>query len=102
MTRYALIAALLASLGLSGAVIWLQRSNASLAAENARLERSIAALEKQAESAKVARDVEAARAKAAKERADSLQADIETIFRSFEDAPLSPDLADLVNSLRGD
>lgn len=100
MTKYALIAALVASLGLAGGIIYLQRSNASLEAKNAVLTRSLAEYQARAEQAALARDVEAARAAKARQDAADAQAQIETIFREIADAPLDPALADLLNGLR--
>ena len=94
-------ALLMAALGLGGYVWSLRAANASLTAENAALARSMAALTQQAADAKLARDVEAARAKRWEARSGELAATIETILTGdFDDAPLDPDLADWLNGLR--
>jgi hypothetical protein len=101
LTRYALIAALVAALGLSGALIWTMRTNAALEAENASLSRSKAALEASRDQAKEARRVEAARAERARRDAERADATIEQIltsdFGECADEEIDPDLGELIN-----
>lgn len=104
MTRYALIAALFALVSALGLVVWMQRSNSSLAADNASLTRSVAAFQMQAEANALARDVEEARADAQAARASQLDAAIAAIVTGdIPDAPLDPRIIDLVRrGMRGD
>lgn len=79
----------------------LQLDNVRLVAENAALHRSVIAYQQQAEQSRLAREVEIARAERWKARASDLSTQIETILtEGFPDAPLDPDLADLLNRLR--
>lgn len=105
MIRHALIAALTAVIALGGLAWWQRGQLAARQAENERLSRSVGALTLQAEHSALARQVEAARADAARRRADALGAEIDAILKGgIPDAPLHPDLADLLNgrSLRPD
>ena len=79
----------------------LQLDNARLEAEKAALQRSVIAFQQQAAQSRLAREVEIARAERWKARASDLSTQIETILtEGFPDAPLDPDLADLLNRLR--
>ena len=74
---------------------------AAYEAEIASQARSIATLTDAAEHAREARRLEAIRAARAEARAKELQGRIETIQTGdFTDAPLDPDLADLLNGVR--
>jgi predicted negative regulator of RcsB-dependent stress response len=96
--RYLVIGALSAVLGLSGMVAYQKRTIDAQQAEIASLTRSVAALTMQAEQSALARDVERARAAREATRSAELAAEIETILTGgIPDAPLHPDLADLVN-----
>ena len=100
--KYVYAAAALACLGLAGWGFYLKADNARLAMENAALSRSVAALAQQAENSALARDVERVRADAEARRNAELQATIEAILTGdITDAPLDPDLAARLNSLRG-
>ena len=101
MTRYALIAVLCALLGLGSLAWWQSGLIAAQQAENGRLRGAVAALTEQADQAALAREVEAARARAFAERAASLSAEIEAILTGgIPDAPLDPDLAARLDRLR--
>lgn len=98
LRKYLMIAAGTAAVLLLGYVWTLNRSNALLRAENGRLGRNIAAMTLQSEQSAIARDVERARAEREAKRSAALTAEIETILTGgIPDAPLHPDLADLVN-----
>ena len=100
--RYVYAAAALACLGLAGWGVYLKTDNARLHAENAALSRSVAALMQQAAQSALARDVERVRADAEARRNADLQVTIEAILTGdITDAPLDPDLAARLNSLRG-
>ncbi len=66
----------------------------------AKARRSNAALQEQIAQSRLAREVEAARAARAREAAAAVQAEIETIYRTINDAPLDPALADRINRVR--
>ncbi|WP_422028189.1 hypothetical protein [Roseovarius sp.] len=103
MTRYALIAALVAAIAAAGWIALLRIENSALQAENERLGRSVVALKEQAAQSALAREVESARAKRWQARSKELSAAIEGLLTGdIKDAPLDPDLADRINSLRGD
>lgn len=89
MIRYALAAALVAVLAL-GAALWFQTTRvSSLEADNARLERSVAALEMRASQAREALEVARAAQKRQEERAAEYDAIREALLRGeFDDAPL--------------
>ncbi|PWE32795.1 hypothetical protein DDZ14_08600 [Maritimibacter sp. 55A14] len=101
LTRWALIGAGTLVVLLAGG-LWLQSDRVDrLRTENASLTRSVAALQMQAEQAALAREVEAARAERDRARAAEAQATIEAILTGdFEDEPLPPGLADILNGLR--
>lgn len=103
MTRYALIGALSAVIGLLGWV-YVQNTNIDrLKAENASYQRSIKALETTIEQSALAREVERARAERWQERATTLNATIEAILSGdVEDEILDPRIADFINSLHDD
>lgn len=103
ITRYAIIAALVAGIAAAGWIALLQIENSALQAENERLGRSVVALKEQAAQSALAREVESARAERWRARSKELSATIEGLLTGdIEDAPLDPDLADRINSLRGD
>lgn len=88
-----------------GLTVWwvmsLQLENTRLTQENAALQRSVIALQQQADQSRLAREVEIARAERWRARAAKLSTEIETILTGdFPDAALDPDLADLLNGLR--
>lgn len=98
ISRYSLIAALCGTVALAGYVWWLRAENAAQRAEIGRMERNIAALTMQAEQSALARDVERARAAREAERNAALSDRIHAISNGgIPDAPLHPDLANLVN-----
>ena len=97
-----LAGALLAALVAAGGWIWLQSGWLDKAeAENARLTRSIAVLERQAEQAALSRDVAAARAKAAQDMAAEKDAMLDAIrnlnLGECADETLDPALRDLLD-----
>lgn len=104
MTWLRYMPALLAAGAVALAVWWvmdLRLENARLTDENAALNRSVIAFQQQAEQSRLAREVEIARAERWKARSAQLSTEIETILtEGFPDAPLDPDLADLLNRLR--
>ena len=90
-----------------GLAVWwvmsLQLENTRLTQENAALQRSVIALQQQADQSRLAREVEIARAERWRSRASDLATQIETLLTGdFPDAALDPDLADLLNGLRED
>lgn len=106
MTRYLQIA--MAGVGLAmviAVVAWVVAMRGELVEARATINgqaRTIDALELQAEQARLARDVEAARAARERTRVESLQASINTMLEGdIPDAPLHPDIADFVNGLHG-
>ena len=99
ITRYALIAALLAAIAAGGWIVLLQIENSSLQAENERLDRSIAALREQVAQSALAREVEAARAERWALRSKELSETIEQL-RGIPDAPLDPGIIELLDGLR--
>lgn len=104
MTRYALIIALGVLCAALGWIAWQSRTIAALGADNARLERSNAALTMTAEQNAMARDV--ARATAARHAiiAAKAQGDVEAIltgdFGECADENLPDDLRDILGGLR--
>ena len=103
MFKYALIAALVACLGLGGWAYVLSAKNATLTAKNESLTRSVAALTGQAEQSALARDVEEARAKRWAQRTIELNATIEAILvGEVPDETLDPRIADFINGLRSE
>lgn len=93
-----LAAAVGGALVLSGIVAYQNRKLSAQQAEIASLSRSVDALTMQAEQSAIARDVERARATREAERNKELTKEIETILTGgIPDAPLHPDLVDLVN-----
>lgn len=99
MIRYALAAALLASLALAGMLYRETTLRADAEAESAALSRSVEALEAQAVESAKARRVEAARAEAWRARSEQLSETIEQL-RGIPDAPLDPAIIDLLDRLR--
>lgn len=100
-TLVALCAALLACLGLAGALWWQSGTVDELTVENARLSRSLTALTEQAEQSALAREVERARADRFAARNATLTEAVEQILiGGITDAMLDPDLAALINGLR--
>lgn len=100
-TLIALCAALLACLGLAGALWWQSGTVDGLTVENARLSRSLTALSEQAEQSALAREVERARADRFAARNATLTEAVEQILiGGIPDAMLDPDLAALINGLR--
>ena len=98
---YIMGAAVLAAMGAVWYVMDLRADKAALAAQNAALSRSLAAVAEQAEQSRLAREVEAARAERFAARSAELSQAIEDIFTGgIPDAPLNPDLADRINRLR--
>ena len=101
MMRYVAVGALLACLGLCGALWWQSSTVSDLEAENGRLTRSAAAPTMQADQSHLAREVEAARAERFATRNAELSAVVEQmLIGGIPDAMLDPDLADLINGLR--
>lgn len=89
MIRYALAAALLAVLGLGGALWWQMGRVEALEADKARLERSVTAYKAQAQQTREALAV----ARAAQERAAARAAEYDTVREAllrgeFDDLPL--------------
>lgn len=101
MMRYAAVGVSLLCIGLM-ATVFLQRGALNaLEADNARLARETIALKEAADYARLARDVE--RARAARVAAQSAEiADAIDLTQSGDvpDAALDPDLADLINGLQ--
>lgn len=94
-------AAVIAAMGAVWFVMDLRADKAALAAENAALSRSLAAMEAQAEQSRIAREVEAARAKRFAARSAELSATIEAILTGdIPDEMLDPRIADYINGLR--
>lgn len=101
MFKVTTIASLCAVIVLGGYAWWQSGRIAAQQAEIKRLENSVAALTLQADQTALAREVEAARARAFAERAASLSAEIEAILTGgIPDAPLDPDLAARLDRLR--
>lgn len=88
MTKYALIAGLIACLGLGGAAWWFQAAAARLRAENARLEQSVTALETERDLAQEARAVADARRQLSEQKAREYDQIREGILRNGEDIDL--------------
>ncbi|KKN69698.1 hypothetical protein LCGC14_0437980 [marine sediment metagenome] len=97
MTLWALCAALLACLGLAGALWWQSGTVSDLTAENGRLTRGLAAMQLQADQSRLAANVAAARATRASLMTIEANATIEAIrnlqLGECADAPIDPDLA---------
>lgn len=100
ITLTAFCVALLACLGLGAALWWQSAAVDDLAAENGRLERGMMAKKLEADQARVAADVAAARAGLAIQMNAAASAKIEAIrnlkLEECADAPLNPDLADII------
>ncbi|HCT32361.1 MAG TPA: hypothetical protein DF966_04280 [Sulfitobacter sp.] len=96
-TLIALCAALLACLGLAGALWWRSGTVSDLMAENGRLTRGLAAMQLQADQSRLAADVAAARAARASQMTIEANATIEAIrnlqLGECADAQIDPDLA---------
>jgi len=99
ITRYALMAALAGALVLGGLLYRERALRAVSEADVARLTRSVTALTAQAEQARLAREVEAARSALWRERNAELAATIEQL-REIPDAPLDPRVIELLDGLR--
>ena len=98
---YILGAAVIAAGGGVWYVMDLRADKAALAAENASLSRSLAAMEAQAAQSKMAREVEAARASRFAARTAELSATIESLLTGdISDENLDPRIADFINGLR--
>lgn len=104
MMKYALAVALIASLGLAGALFRVMQDNASLTTRNASLTRSVASLKQARDQAQEARKVALAHLK--RERARSAEFDRfrETLLKGGKDEDL-PDwfltwVTDLVGGVR--
>jgi hypothetical protein len=95
--QIASLAAGVASVGLLVWALWLRSDVAALEEKAASLRRSNAALIEARDQAQLARDVEAARAAREAARASELQSTIDAI-QGVPDAPLHPDLIDLLGS----
>ncbi|QFT81151.1 hypothetical protein FIU89_11075 [Roseovarius sp. THAF27] len=99
ITRYALIAALLACLGLGGALWWQSSRVDGLKADKARLERSVQSLEAARAQARTAARV----ARAEADRQAKLAAEYEQVKDAFRegdfDAPLPDDFRDLLDRI---
>jgi cytoskeletal protein RodZ len=97
MMRYVAVAALVACLGLSGALWWQSGTVSDLEAENSRLTRNVTALTMQADQSRLAADVAAARAARATQMTVDANAAIEAIrnlqLGECADAQIDPDLA---------
>lgn len=96
----ALIAALVACLGLSGALWWQTSAIDGLSDENARLTRNAGVMAGQIDQARQSAAVAAAHAQRERDLNAKASATIETIrnlkLGECADAPLDPDLADLL------
>lgn len=88
VTRYLTIGLMGALCLALGAVIVMQRQNASLSAENASLTRSIATLEQSRDQARLAADVARATAAREKSKADEYDALREALISGGEDQVL--------------
>lgn len=103
MMRYVAVGALLASLGLSGALWWQSGTVSDLEAENGGLTRSVAVLTMQADQSRLSADVAAARAARATQMTIEANATIEAIrnlqLGECADAQIDPDLADHLGRL---
>lgn len=98
---YILGAAVIAAMGGVWYVMDLRADKAALAAQNAALSRSLAAMEAQAEQSRLAREVEAARAERFAARSAELSATVEAILTGdIPDENLDPRIADYINGLR--
>ncbi|MBY5988225.1 hypothetical protein [Roseovarius atlanticus] len=97
--RYALIAALVACLGLGGALWWQSDRVAGLEADKARLERSVQSLEAARAQARTAARV--AQAEAERQRALAIEYEqVKDAFREGDfDAPLPDDFRDLLDRI---
>jgi hypothetical protein len=101
MRAYFAIGAAVAFLTLTGLALLQTARLDAQRAENAVLQRSIDALTTQAEQSALAREVEAARAKAFAARNAELTAAIEAILTGdIPDETLDPRIADHINGLR--
>lgn len=95
------VAGAVAGLGALGYIWTLRADNATLTANIAGYERSIAALTLQSEQSALARRVETARAERHAARVAELNTTIEALLTGeIPDAPLDPAVADFVNGLR--
>lgn len=100
MIKYVAIAALVACLGLCGALWWQSGALDTLRDNNARLERNAAVLTEQAEQARLAADV----ADASRQRVERMNAEASATIEAIRnlqlgecaDAPLDPALTDLL------
>lgn len=98
---YILGAVFLAAMGGVWYVMDLRADKAALAAQNAALSRSLAAMEEQAVQSRLAREVEAARAKRFAARTAELSATVEALLTGdIPDENLDPRIADFINGLR--
>ncbi|GLO78480.1 DUF2570 family protein [Sulfitobacter pontiacus] len=97
MMRYVAVAALVACLGLCGALWWQSSTVGDLKAENSRLTRNVTALTMQADQSRLAADVAAVRASRATQMTIKANATIEAIrnlkLGECADAQIDPDLA---------
>lgn len=103
MTRYIAIAALVAAL-VAGAALWVQTTRlGAVQAENERLTRNAAVLDRQLEQARLSASVAAAHAKREREITANANATIEAIrnldLGECADAQLDPDLADALDGV---
>lgn len=101
MWRYLSIALLLALCAALVAVVLLQRSNASLTAQNASLTRSVAVLEDQAAQSRLAADVAQAAAQRERARAAEYDALREALIDGDDDAHLPPWFRSYLDDLLG-
>jgi hypothetical protein len=98
--KYVTIAALVACLGLCGALWWQSGTVDRLRDDNARLTRNAAVLEDQAAQARLAADV----ADASRQRVERMNAEASATIKAIRnlqlgdcaDAPLDPALTDLL------
>ena len=101
MIKYALALSLIAVLGLGGTVAFQHNKVQTLETKNASLERSVQSFKLQAEQAKEARIVEAARVEQFKLRNKELTSTITAILEGdIDDETLDPRIADFINGLR--
>jgi uncharacterized protein HemX len=101
VTKYLTIGLLVALCLALGAVIVMQRQNASLSAENASLTRSLATLEQSRDQARLAADVARAAAAREKSKADEYDALRNALINGEQDEELPAWFADYVAAVLG-
>lgn len=103
ITRYALIAALIAAIAAGGWITMLQLENSRLSEQNDRLEREVAVQREAAEQARLSREVAEAYRQREAARADEKERALEALLTgdlNDADTVIDPRITDFLDCLR--